>query len=126
MRGSGRAISGGVALLLVLIAAGCNRLNPAWCEEHASCLAGEYCDPSTNRCRPWEAGVSPDRGLDQWLDVALDSAPPDDAVGDRGQEQLPPDLPPKPQCQTPPPIFHPRPTLTTLASPTHSVGLQSP
>jgi len=85
---SGRGLSAGVAVLLLALP-GCHRLNPAWCEEHASCLAGEYCDPATNTCRRREAGVSLDHGLDQGRDIT----PADHATGEAVQD---PDLAPGP------------------------------
>ena len=56
-----------LACAIVLQLSGCTRLNPSWCEEHASCPAGEYCEPSSNSCRPTEAGAG---------DLAIADLPP--------------------------------------------------
>jgi len=70
----------------------CSRLNPDWCEKHASCAAGEYCDPVTNTCRPREMGAD-DLRLDL-LPVDLPDQQPD-RLPDTAPTDLPHDLPPQ-------------------------------
>ena len=63
-----------MVLALLLAAAslgGCDRLNPDWCAQKASCATNEYCDPATNTCQPREAGVPDARG-DQAVDAGRD------------------------------------------------------
>lgn len=77
----------GLALALTSLA-GCERLNPSWCEEHAVCAVDEFCDPATNTCRARDAG-QPD------LDLRPDQSPdlPRDQAADRPVD-APPDAPP--------------------------------
>jgi hypothetical protein len=93
-----------------LCASGCDRLNPDWCEEKASCATDEYCDPRTNTCRPREAGLTPDTApatVESGADLPLDAAPDLPVTPDLHLEsapapdQQPPDLPPK--TDLPPP-----------------------
>jgi hypothetical protein len=96
MNGSVRLIVG-VALLLSLPVQGCDRLNPAWCEEHARCSPGERCDPTTNTCRPMEAGSGADHGVD----LGPDSVPWDHGSGldtSPGADLALPDLSPVPDA----------------------------
>jgi hypothetical protein len=82
------------------VTSGCDRLNPDWCEEKATCAADEYCDPGTNTCRPREAGVKPD--TTPKTDAVDLEGDPDLPVNDRGSDvpvkpDLAPDLPPPDQ-----------------------------
>jgi hypothetical protein len=85
----GAALIGLVAALTAV--AGCERLNPGWCEEHAVCGVDEFCDPATNTCRTRDAGqpdldltrpdqtpdLPRDQAADRPVDAPLDMPPPD-------------------------------------------------
>jgi hypothetical protein len=66
-------------LFALALLGGCERLNPSWCEEHASCTVDEVCDPLTNTCRPRDLAVA-DGPVDARLaDISSDAGPPDGA-----------------------------------------------
>ena len=86
---------------LLVPGAGCERLNPDWCDRHATCTGAEYCDPSTNSCRPREAGA--DLGKDAAADHAVVDLAPADGRPDMGPKpDMDPTLDPKPTPDTKP------------------------
>jgi hypothetical protein len=97
-----------MALWLCLQSTGCQRLNPSWCEEKATCGPDEYCDPGTNTCRAREAGIAADLGLDLPIDSSRDIPPPGDQ---KPPDKTLPDKNPPPDLK-PPPDVKPPPDLT--------------
>ncbi len=71
---------------LGLLAAGCSRLNPAWCDKQGRCAPGERCEPSTNTCVRLESEAG---GPDVWPlgdGRPGDGRPGDGRPADRGQD----------------------------------------
>jgi hypothetical protein len=71
-----------VVALFASVMGGCQKLNPSWCAQRSRCSATEYCDPSTNTCRPREMGF-----FDQGLPVS-DGALLKDGVSDFSMDGL--------------------------------------
>lgn len=61
---------------LLMLAAGCEQLNPEWCDKYARCSPDEFCDPATNTCMAKADGGK----VDQRMDLPRDTGKPDRSV----------------------------------------------